>query len=71
MPGSVGTASPAATMPFKLAASFRREREFAVVGNSYRDGRSQRRLLVTLSRRRWVLTRRIVPADLGTLRTFF
>ena len=71
MPGSVAAAAPATVFPWELVSAFRRGRTFATERSEYADGRSHRRSLVTLSRRRWPLSQRLKPVALGTLRAFY
>lgn len=71
MPGSVQSAAPATVMPWSLCRAFVHSREYAVLGNDYRNGESQRDKLTATSRKRWHLAKRLKPADLATLRAFY
>jgi hypothetical protein len=71
MPGSVGNAAPTVVLPWSLCRAFRHSREFAILENDYRDGTSQRSLLVETSRKSWRLSKRLAPAALTTLRSFW
>ena len=71
MPGSVPNASPATVMPDGLARMFTASREFWAHENTYRAGERQTGLLVSTSRKAWVVTRRLVAASLVALRDFY
>jgi hypothetical protein len=71
MPGSVQNAAVSLVMPWSLCKAFSHSREILVNENSYRDGSSQRGLLVQTSRKRFSMTRLLTPALLGELRDFF
>lgn len=71
MPGSVQNATPLTVLPASLSRTFVHEREYPVLDNEYRNGESQRKAPVNNSRKRWRLAKRLVPAQLQTLRDFF
>lgn len=71
MPGSVSNAAPATVLPWSLCKSFNHAREYIVIENEYRNGESQRSLLVQTSRKRWSTPRRLTPAILATFRSFY
>ncbi len=71
MPGSVGNAAPATTMPWSLCRAFGHSREYPMVENEYRDGESQRSRLAETSRKRWAITLRMTPTALLAMRTFY
>ena len=71
MPGSVPNAAPATVMPWGLCKAFTPSREWAVLGNEYRNGESQRSKLVETSRKKWAITRRLTTAQLQTLWNFW
>ena len=55
MPGSVQNAAPMTVLPQNLCRAFVHAREYALLENEYRNGESQRALLVATSRKRWSL----------------
>ena len=71
MPGSVSNAAPATVLPWSLCKAFSHSREWAVNVNGYRNGEAQRGYLVSTSRKRWSMQRRLTPAQLETLRDFY
>ena len=71
MPGSVQNAAPATVLPQSLCRAFTHERAYPLIENEYKNGESQRSVLATNSRKRWRLTKRLTPAALQTLRTFY
>lgn len=71
MPGSVANAAPTTVLPFTLSRAYSHSREYFVEENNYRNGESQRRCPVASSRKRWRFTKRLIPADLQALRTFY
>ena len=71
MPGSVQNAAPLTVMPSSLSRSFAHERAYPVVESEYRNGESQRSVLAANSRKRWRLTKRLTPAQLGVLRDLY
>jgi phage-related protein len=71
MPGSVQNATPLTVLPASLSRAFVHEREYPVLDNEYRNGESQRKAQANNSRKRWRLAKRLVPAQLQTLRDFF
>ena len=71
MPGSVQNASPSTVLPHSLSRAFARSQEYAVLDNQYRNGESQRSTLVSTSRKRWRLAKRLAPDALGALRDFY
>ena len=71
MPGSVLNAAPATVLPPSLCKSFVHERAYPLIENEYKNGESQRSLQAATSRKRWRLTKRLPPAVLQTLRTFY
>ncbi len=71
MPGSVSTASPTTVLPWSLSKAFSHLREYAVIDNEYRNGEYQRDWLVSTSRKRWSISKRLTPSQLETLREFY
>jgi phage-related protein len=71
MPGSVQNAAPATVLPQSLCRAFTHERAYPLIENEYKNGESQRSVLATNSRKRWRLTKRLTPAALQALRTFY
>lgn len=80
MPGNVPPVSGTLpVMPASLFRSFTQSREFAVMASEYPDGSSQRRVQISnggdreniLPRMRWKLSKRLTPAKMADLRTFF
>jgi hypothetical protein len=71
MPGSVQNAAPSTVLPWSLSTAFVRSQEYPVVENEYAGGESQRSVLASNSRKRWRLAKRLVPAELVTLRNFY
>ena len=71
MPGSVQNAAPSTVLPQSLCRAFTHERAYPLIENEYKNGESQRSVLATNSRKRWRLTKRLTPAALQTLRTFY
>jgi len=54
-----------------LARSFQHVREYPVLENEYKNGESQRSKLAATSRKRFVLSGRLAPTPLATLRAFY
>jgi hypothetical protein len=71
MPGSVQNAAASTVLPWSLCKAFGRSQEYAVLENEYRNGESQRSLLVQTSRKIWRTARRLTPSVLGQFRTFY
>ncbi len=71
MPGNVQNAAPSAVLPQSLSRSFVHERAYPLIENEYKNGESQRSVLATTSRKRWRLAKRLAPAALQTLRSFY
>ena len=71
MPGSVANAAPTTVLPNSLSRAFTHTREYPVIDNEYRNGESQRSAQAATSRKKWNLTKRLTPAQLVTLRTFY
>lgn len=71
MPGSVANAAPDSVLPWSLCKAFGHAREFAVLESEYRNGESQRSLLVATSRKSWKTTRRLTPTQLEDFRDFY
>ena len=71
MPGSVLNAAPATVLPLSLCKSFVHERAYPLIENEYKNGESQRSVQAATSRKRWRLAKRLPPAVLQTLRTFY
>ena len=71
MPGSVPNAAPTTVLPWSLCKAFNHSREYILLENEYRNGESQRSLLVQTSRKRWSTPRRLTPALLATFRDFY
>ena len=64
-------AAPATVLPNSLSSAFVHTREYPVIDNEYRNGESQRSAEAATSRREWNLTKRLTPAQLAALRTFY
>ena len=58
-------------LPQNLCRAFVHAREYALLENEYRNGESQRALLVATSRKRWSLAKRLRPTVLQQLRDFY
>jgi hypothetical protein len=71
MPGAVGNAVVATTLPVTLSSAFTRSQEYALLLNEYTNGESQRKALTTTSRKRWQISKRLTAAELDELRTFW
>ena len=71
MPGSIQNAVPTTVMPNSLSRAFVHAREYGLLENEYRNGESQRGLLVATSRKRWRLGKRLTAALLQQLRDFY
>jgi hypothetical protein len=71
MPNSVQSATPGTVLPQSLCRAFAHSREYALLENEYRNGEWQRGLLVSTSRKRWRLGKRLTPALLQQLRDFY
>ena len=71
MPGSVLNAAPLTVLPQSLCRAFVHSREYALLDNEYRNGESQRSLLVSTSRKRWRSGKRLTPSLLEQLRNFY
>ena len=71
MPGSVENAVPSAVLPWSLSRAFVRSQEYPLVENEYSGGESQRSVLVSASRKRWRLAKRLTAAQLAALRDFY
>jgi hypothetical protein len=71
MPGSVLNAAPTTVLPWSLSKTFAHAREYAAIDNEYKNGESQRSLLVATSRKSWRTSRRLTPSVLATFRAFY
>jgi len=71
MPGSVQNATPTTVLPHGLCRAFVHSREYPLLDNEYRNGESQRSVQAVTSRKRWRLAKRLTPAQLTELRSFF
>jgi hypothetical protein len=71
MPGSVQNATPTTVLRQSLCRAFAHSREYPVLENEYRNGESQRSVQAVTSRMRWRLAKRLIPAQLAELRSFF
>jgi hypothetical protein len=58
-------------LPQNLCRAFTHSREYPVLENEYKNGESQRSALVTNSRKKWRLAKRLTTAALQTLRDFY
>lgn len=58
-------------LPTSLSRACVREQAVPVLVNEYPDGNSNRKALAASSRKRWRLSKRLTPAQLSTLRTFY
>jgi hypothetical protein len=70
MPASVLLAAPTTVMPNSLFKAFAQSREYLLVVNDYKNGESQRNLLVATSRRSWTQAKRLPMTQLISLRNF-
>jgi phage-related protein len=71
MPASIQNAVPVAVLPQSLCRAFVHTREYPVIDNEYRNGESQRSVESATSRKRWRLAKRLTPAQLQALRSFY
>jgi hypothetical protein len=71
MPGVIGAAVAVATFPVNLSTKFVETHTVLANLNEYSDGSSQRKSLVLGGRRSWKLAKRLVPAEMVQLRTFW
>ena len=71
MPGNVQLATVTSVLPFSLSTAFTRQSKWEFVANFFSDGRNLRRSLVSSPRNTWVLSKRLTPALMGQLRTFW
>jgi phage-related protein len=71
MPGSVQNTMPATVLPQSLCRAFVHTREYPAIDNEYRNGESQRSVESATSRKRWRLAKRLTPAQLQALRSFY
>lgn len=71
MPGSVQLASPTTVLPQTLCSAFTHSRQYLARENQYANGESQVRMLTATSRKSWQVVKRLAPADLAALRSFF
>lgn len=71
MPGSVNNAAPSAVLPRSLCTAFTERREWASRVNEYHDGSRQMTALVSTVRKSWSLRRRLTPAAIAALWTFW
>lgn len=71
MPGSVSNAAPVGVLLEALCSAFTERREWASRVNEYHDGSRQSAALASTSRRSWSLKRRLSPALLVALWTFW
>jgi phage-related protein len=67
---NVASESPTLVMPFGLCKVFSQVRTGVVEVNEYGDGSTQRRSVVTDSRRAWQISRRLTQAQLEALEAF-
>lgn len=58
-------------LPLSLCKSFVHELAYPLIENEHKNGESQRSVLATNSRRRWRQAKRLTPAALVALRSFF
>lgn len=78
MPGSLAPASvaPGAVFPQTLSTAFTQTLAFPLIATSYHDGTSERSLVTdgtnpARAMRVWKLTKRLTPAEIATLTTFW
>src|SRR5579872_5969016 len=77
MPASIQNASVPVVggfpivLPLSLATQFTAVRAYDCRVNEYHDGTTERGALVTAPRRSWKITKRLSPAVLATLKTFW
>lgn len=71
MPGNIQNATSTGTLPWSLSASFTETREWPALVSEYKDGSSQRREQAGSARKTYQLTKRLTPAAMTTLRSFY
>jgi hypothetical protein len=71
MPGAVLPPQPTLVMPQTLCLAFTEDRNYEQLRNEYHDGSPQAGQLAQTSRKTFKLSRRLTPAQLSTLLTFF
>jgi hypothetical protein len=71
MPGNLARALPITVLPNSLCLAFEKSLEYFSLGNTYKDGSSQRSTDLGSPRRTWKLARRLPPTVLATLAAFY
>jgi hypothetical protein len=71
MPGNVQNAVSSGVLPWSLFTAFSESRERPVLISEYRDGSSQRTSLTSTSRLRYSISKRLIAAQMTTLRNFY
>src|ERR1041384_4275201 len=71
MPGSVANAAPTTVLPRSLCSAYARAQEFPLLSNQYSDGAFQGTVQATVSRKRWIVSKRLPPDVLQELRAFY
>jgi hypothetical protein len=69
--GNVALAAPTAVMPFSLSKAFSRSITFQIIDIGYKNGESQRGQIIDGERNTWQMTKRLAPAKMAELRTFY
>jgi len=71
MPGAVQIANPLTVMPESLCSMFVHSRNYPLVINEYRDGRSQRSVWASTSRKEWRLQKILSAEETSLLKAFY
>lgn len=71
MPGNLAAANPQTVLPGALCSAFQRSDEYHGQFNVYKDGTSQRAVLVDSGRASWSITQKLTPAMAAALTEFF
>lgn len=71
MPGNLQAAAPASVLPYGLCSAFEEQRTYEVSVSEYATGESQREARATSPRRTWRQARKLKPAQLTELITFY
>jgi len=70
-PGNVLTSAAATVLPASLFTAFTEIITYELQANTYRNGESERQVLVSAPRRMWRYTKRLAPAQHALLVAFF
>lgn len=71
MPGYVRGLTGTDVFPLTLSRAFSEQQTYAISGNEYHDGSSQRAARVDRPRHSWRLAKRLTPTQLATLQAFW